>query len=127
MDNILYICNGLFINKFVRITRTKRQVTAWVLILCMLPLMMVKLTHHHQAEEEHSCPAHSQTDDTGHKHNHDHCVICKFTLSPFLDFEFNDNTLFLAEISFEPVFYQSGHILETTHYSFLRAPPFFNV
>jgi hypothetical protein len=88
----------------------------------MLPLTVAKLTHHHQ-EEDACCSTTSPTGDTGGKHHHHDCLICKFTLSPFLNHEIKDNRLFLADISFEPAFYQSGHILEATHYTFLRAPP----
>jgi hypothetical protein len=115
----------------VKATRTKRQWIAWILMLCLLPLTAVKLTHYHR-EEGGSCRLDASQTAAGHGHEHEHehgggddCVICKFILSPFLDSVMNGHTVFLAEIRLEPVIYRSRHILETTCYFFLRAPPVF--
>ncbi|MDH6306306.1 hypothetical protein M2459_002669 [Parabacteroides sp. PF5-5] len=105
-------------------TNSKQRISAWVLILCLLPLTVAKLTHHHAPEDTGCCSSHHSTDETEQKHSADDCFICKFTLSPFLHIEIPDNPVIQPALPFEPAPYQSTHLLAVTHSYLLRAPPF---
>lgn len=60
-----------------------RIVTAWVLLLTLMPLYIVKAVHFH--DDGSSISIH----DSGHHHqtSDDGCLICHFLLSPFTEAE----------------------------------------
>lgn len=101
--------------------RKQRQLIAWILVLCMLPLAATKLTHRHTEERPSCCASHAEEHED--QDDADYCFVCKFTLSPFLSFESTENTLFLALVPVEPTYYVSGHTIEAPHTYLLRGPP----
>jgi len=64
--------------------RKNRIIIAWVLLMTLMPISIVKATHHHDIEEV----ASSQSTDPGQKNSgndYDSCPICHFLLSPFIE------------------------------------------
>jgi len=104
--------------------RNKRVLIAWLLLLCMIPFTVTKLTHHHDKEKPACCA--SATDDEDHNSDNGHnsrCTICKFTLSPFVSNDSEELSIFQVLIPSEPVYYVSGHTLPSVHTYLLRGPP----
>lgn len=64
--------------------RRNRIITAWVLLLTLMPISIVKATHFHDGVTAATCHAsasdHSQGSDDGCT-----CPICHFFLSPFVE------------------------------------------
>ena len=59
-----------------------RVLAAWVLLIALMPVYIVKAVHFHDAKDSVAC--HSQS--AGHSQNSsDACPICHFFLSPFTE------------------------------------------
>ena len=96
-----------------------RIVTAWVLLLTLMPLYIVKAVHFHN--DGSSISMH----DSGHHHqaSDDGCLICHFLLSPFTeaaDFHFT----FVDSSHFHDFVAVFADVVVLAHRAYgLRAPP----
>ncbi|MCI1646974.1 MAG: hypothetical protein LKI39_10670 [Bacteroides sp.] len=103
----------------VKRNRVKIRI-AWLLLLTLMPISVVKITHHHNDSIQSSCHG-----TCGQNNNsQDSCPICQFVLSPFVP-STTISVSFIAElIALEPVVYVNKDVLSDTPYSYgLRAPP----
>ncbi|MDH6359054.1 DUF2946 family protein [Parabacteroides sp. PF5-9] len=119
----------------MKLERQKRIFTAWMLLFCLLPLAVTKITHHHDHHAGHTCTEmhthiydHDSTnaeDSTSHDHSDDsdHCEICQFILSPFLALQTEPFQSFLTLLSIEESFCLSEGTSVSAHSYSLRAPP----
>ena len=95
----------------------KRVLYAWVFLLTLMPVYVVKAFHSHEAK---TIQHHDHKNDI-----EDDCFICHFVLFPFSEVEYiTFSFLHLEEYNYLVLkifaFYQ------TPHYSYgLRAPPLF--
>lgn len=102
--------------------RRNRIIIAWVLLLPLLQVSIVKATHFHDTEE--SLTSHTAMPD--HSHDSDDgctCPICQFFLSPFIEvptFHFTCCTQLVSVLILRPCFgvKQTGTLSLS-----LRAPP----
>lgn len=105
----------------VKRTSKNRQYIAWVLLLAILPLFVVKSFHyhvslgnpsanhvHHEGEGQEAC---------------DNCLICQFFLSPFTEVESFNFTFTQTSTFFETVVYPDKISYGLSYSHYLRAPP----
>lgn len=76
----------IFAGEFRRMKRKRRNrvVIAWVLLLTLMPISIVKATHFHDGATAATC----HTSASGHSQGSDEggtCPICHFFLSPFVE------------------------------------------
>lgn len=120
-----YICIGL-IGKSVRLEKQKKIIIAWLLLICMLPVAVTKITHRHGHESPPCCKVHDHTHDAEDHSGTDDpckCLICKFTLSPFYVDEYQQPVLYKTFISCEVINPVDDVRITAVHSYHLRAPP----
>ncbi|MDY5813771.1 MAG: hypothetical protein SPJ97_04505 [Bacteroides sp.] len=110
--------------------RRRRSVVAWILLVSLLPLFVVKATHFH--DEHGACTAgfhhheghghHHHSDESKQTGNH-HCDICLFSLSSFTEtaiLEFYPLECPILPVGF---CYRASRVTAQTVTPSLRAPP----
>ncbi|MBC5646327.1 hypothetical protein H8S77_26010 [Parabacteroides sp. BX2] len=106
----------------MRAERRRQIFLAWLLFIAMLPFFVVKITHRHDPGEAVCCS--SDTDKTEHhSQNPDHCLICNFFLSPFLETHSFDLHFLLALNPIERVTFADEKVFSLSYSHYLRAPP----
>lgn len=107
------------ISRIKRESRTRIGI-AWLLLITLMPLGVVKCTHHHDsASHQLSCQHHSDGEDN----SQDSCLICHFTLSPFIQSD-PFHIVFIAELlPYEVPVYLSRATFHVSYFHGLRAPP----
>ncbi|MCD8184149.1 MAG: hypothetical protein LUE99_14940 [Bacteroides sp.] len=81
--------------------RTKsRIIIAWLLLITIMPLFVVKTFHYHESNT-------TAKSEKGHSHNDPcgQCLICQFTLSPFTQTESFQMHVYVSVIDYEPACY----------------------
>jgi len=111
------------VEPFVKAERRKQVFLAWVLLLVMLPFFVVKIAHRHELKETTCCTAsHTEKGDT-HSQHPDHCLICNFFLSPFLESHSLDLHFILTLSPVERMTTPNGKAFQLSYSPNLRAPP----
>ena len=116
------ICSYLCLQFTRRIMRDKakgRIFIAWLLLVTLMPIFMVKTLHHH-GEDDTTC--HPQG---GHSHSSSshQCPICDFMLSPFIQAEAFQLHIVLPVFDFRPEI-RIDKVCRAKSYPYhLRAPP----
>lgn len=102
----------------MKIKAKSRIVIAWVLLITLMPLFVVKAVHFHDSKTS-ACQS-----TKGHTHSPgDQCLICQFTLSPFTQAESLQIHVFVSVFDLEPVHYTDKDCITTLYPYHLRAPP----
>lgn len=94
---------------------------AWLLLSILMPISVVKITHHHNSSISSSCEG-----TCGHNNTaQDNCLICQFVLSPFVP-SATLSVSFIAELmAWEPAVYVNKDVPSDAPYFYqLRAPPY---
>lgn len=102
---------------------------AWLLLATILPMLVVKSVHHHDA------PSHVSTELTIHSLEMEHtthfctidngCPICHFIVSPYTEAKTYQFHSFVPYIHFHrPVIYEQEKSFRLIYSCGLRAPPF---
>lgn len=101
-------------------TKTKnRIIVAWVLLIALMPLFIVKSIHYHSEKKMISC--HSEKGSA--QLPADECVVCQFTLSPFTQGETIQIHCLIPVFSYKPVYRVDKPIHRPIYSPYLRAPP----
>lgn len=103
--------------------RRKQIYLAWLLLLIMLPFFVVKITHRHELKETTCCAASHADKGDEHSQNPDHCLICSFFLSPFLESHSLDLHFILTLNSIERITSPNEKAFQLSYSPNLRAPP----
>lgn len=104
----------------------KRVFTAWVLLLTLMPLMIVKSFHHHHCKSTFPEPLAQGYHAEHHHHScasEDGCLICQFILSPFGEGEIFQIQVLLTSTPYEPALYLDKKSYRLAYSHGLRAPP----
>jgi len=96
---------------------------AWLLLLCMFPMSVTKITHRHGSEQTSCCKEHTDCQDEQEQHDPCSCQICKFTLSPFIALESTPLVRFSVLLPFEFEKEEKQLYIEPIHSYLLRGPP----
>lgn len=109
----------------MRMRNRKRVSKAWILLLALMPLMLVKSFHHHDSHAFHaSCHLHEDSSpQVGADTIHTDCLICHFFLSPALDVSFGDINVAPGFILVKQRIIQENPLTRTLFFASLRAPP----
>jgi hypothetical protein len=100
---------------------TRMRITiAWMLLVALMPLQIVKSLHYHESVVSSSCSHHGCHGDNDFQHS---CPICNFTLSPFVHSETPQFTFVAELLSFVVPVYEKGKVFVLFHSCGLRAPP----
>lgn len=113
----------LFREPLMKTERKKQVVFAWMLLLVMLPFFVVKITHRHELKEAVCCTASHDGEGNEHSSAPDHCLICNFFLSPFLESQSLDLHFILTLASVERITPPSAKAFQLSYSHNLRAPP----
>ena len=101
----------------MEIKAKSRIVIAWVLLITLMPLFVVKAVHFH--DKTSACQS-----TKGHTHSPgDQCLICQFTLSPFTQAESLQIHVFVSVFDLEPAQYADKVCIAMLYPYHLRAPP----
>ncbi|WP_293651012.1 MULTISPECIES: hypothetical protein [Parabacteroides] len=103
--------------------RRKQVFLAWLLLLVMLPFFVVKIAHRHELKEVTCCTASHADEGEEHSQNPDHCLICNFFLSPFLESHSLDLHFILALSPVERITFPGKKVFQLSYSPNLRAPP----
>lgn len=113
----------LFREPLMKSERRKQVVFAWMLLLVMLPFFVVKITHRHELKEAACCTASHPGEDGDHAPAPDHCLICNFFLSPFLESQSLNLHFILTLTPVERITTPSAKAFQLSYSHNLRAPP----
>lgn len=107
------------LNGVKRETKTRISI-AWLLLLALMPLQIVKSVHYHEPVVASSATHHDCSGDNDYR---DSCPICNFTLSAFIH-PHSFHLSFVAELLFFVVPQSENRRVFNLFYSHgLRAPP----
>ncbi len=96
-----------------------RAFVAWLLLMTFMPLMVVKIVHHHGSDGSAPC----QKAPSGSPTAAGDCFICHFLLSPFTEAQDVTLTVFLTVCTLVAASLCAGCPIVSRRTARLRAPP----